>query len=167
MNIHWKDWCWSWSSNTLATWWEEVTHWERPWCWERLKAGGEGDDKIGWHHKLNGYKSEQTLADSGRTGKPGVLQSMGSQRIRHDWATEQQPVVTLQLKYKALFHWKNFETIELLRSSSVVYLKVQIKKLEPIGKPVFRGPAPGETKVTGAWPLPLLPAHPPPRSARV
>ena len=39
--------CWSWSSNTLATWCKEPTHWERPWCWERLKAGGEGDDK-GW-----------------------------------------------------------------------------------------------------------------------
>ena len=26
LNIHWKDWCWSWSSNTLATWWEELTH---------------------------------------------------------------------------------------------------------------------------------------------
>ena len=42
-----KDWCWSWSSNTLATWCEELTHWKRPWCWERLKAGGEGDDR-GW-----------------------------------------------------------------------------------------------------------------------
>ena len=47
LNIHWKDWCWSWNSNTLATWWEELTHWKRPQCWERLKAGGEGDDR-GW-----------------------------------------------------------------------------------------------------------------------
>ena len=45
LNIHWKDWCWS--SNTLATWYEELTHWKRPWCWERLKVGGEGDDR-GW-----------------------------------------------------------------------------------------------------------------------
>ena len=52
----WKDWCWSWNSNTLATWCKEPTHWKSesfpvswvfPWCWERLKAGGEGDDK-GW-----------------------------------------------------------------------------------------------------------------------
>ena len=42
LNIHWKDWCWSWSSNTLATWCKESTHWKRPWCWERLKAGQEG-----------------------------------------------------------------------------------------------------------------------------
>ena len=47
LNIHWKDWCWSWNSSTLATWYEELTHLKRPWCWERLKAGGEGDDR-GW-----------------------------------------------------------------------------------------------------------------------
>ena len=47
LNIHWKDGCWSWSSNTLATWCEELTHWKRPWCWERLKTE-EGDDR-GWH----------------------------------------------------------------------------------------------------------------------
>ena len=48
--IHWKDWCWSWSSSTLATWCEELIHWQRPWCWERFKAGGEEDDKVrdGW-----------------------------------------------------------------------------------------------------------------------
>ena len=45
LNIHWKDCCWSWSFNTLATWDEELTLWQRPWCWERLKA--EGDDR-GW-----------------------------------------------------------------------------------------------------------------------
>ena len=46
LNTHWKDWCWSWNSNTSATWCEEPIHWKRPWCWERLKAG-EGDDR-GW-----------------------------------------------------------------------------------------------------------------------
>ena len=47
LNIHWKDWCWSWNSSTLAAWCKELTDWKRPWCWERLKAGGEGDDR-GW-----------------------------------------------------------------------------------------------------------------------
>ena len=42
LNIHWKEWCWSWSSNTLATWCEKPTHWKRRWYWERLKANGEG-----------------------------------------------------------------------------------------------------------------------------
>ena len=86
-----KDWCWSWNSNTLVTWWEELTHQKRPWCWERLKAGGEGDDR-GW----DGWTASRTQwtwfwAGSGSwwwTGRPGVLQSRGSQRVGHDWATE-------------------------------------------------------------------------------
>ena len=48
LNIYWKDWCWRWNSNTLATWCKELTHWKRPWCWDRLKAGGEGDDRMKW-----------------------------------------------------------------------------------------------------------------------
>ena len=43
LNNHWKDWCWS--SNTLTTWYEELTYWKRRWRWQRLKAGGEGDNK--------------------------------------------------------------------------------------------------------------------------
>ena len=46
---------------TLATWCEELTHLKRAWCWERLKAGGEGDDRdemVGWHHWLNGHEFE-------------------------------------------------------------------------------------------------------------
>ena len=48
LNIHWKDWYSSWNFNTLATWCEELIHLKRPWCWERLKAGGEGDDRMRW-----------------------------------------------------------------------------------------------------------------------
>ena len=49
-NIHWKDWCWNWSSNTLATCCEQLTHLKRPWCWEWLRARREGDDRVwdGW-----------------------------------------------------------------------------------------------------------------------
>jgi len=47
LGVLWKDWCWSWNSNTLATWYKELTHWKRPWCWESLRAAGEGDDR-GW-----------------------------------------------------------------------------------------------------------------------
>ena len=91
LNIHWKVWCWSWNSNNLATWCKELTHWERPWCWEGLKAGGEGDDR-----RWDGWMTLLTLwtwvwANPGSwwwTGKPGVLQFMGSQRVRHDWASE-------------------------------------------------------------------------------
>ena len=49
-DIHWRDWCGSWSSDTLATWCEELTHCKRPWSWERLRARGEGDGREwdGW-----------------------------------------------------------------------------------------------------------------------
>ena len=89
--VHWKDWCWSWNSSTLATSCEELTHWKRPWCWEGSKAGGEGDDK-GW----DGWMASPTRwtwvwVNSGSwwwTGRPGVLRFMGLQRVGHDWATE-------------------------------------------------------------------------------
>ena len=66
---------------------------KRLWCWERLRAGGEGDDR-GW----NGWMASLTqwtwawanLGRWWRTGKPGMLQSMGSQRVEHRWATEQK-----------------------------------------------------------------------------
>ena len=77
LNIHWKDWCWSWISNTLATWCEKPTHWKRSWCWERLKAGGEGDDR-GWDGWMASPRQWKWVwANSGRwwrTRKPGVLQ---------------------------------------------------------------------------------------------
>ena len=89
LNIHWKDWCWS--SNSLATRCEEQAHLKRPWCWERLKAGGEGDDTgwDGWMASLTQWI--QVWVNSGSwwwTGRPGVLRFMGLQRVRHDWATE-------------------------------------------------------------------------------
>ena len=49
LGVHWKDWCWSWNSSTLAISCEELTHWKKRWCWEGLRAGGEGDDRWdGW-----------------------------------------------------------------------------------------------------------------------
>ena len=47
LGVHWKDWCWRWNSNTLATSCRELTYWKRPWGWEGLGAGGEGDNR-GW-----------------------------------------------------------------------------------------------------------------------
>ena len=64
--IHWKDWCWSWSSNTLITWCEKLTHWKGPWCWEKLKAGGEVGDRgqDGWMASPNQWT--WVWANSGR-----------------------------------------------------------------------------------------------------
>ena len=74
--------------DTLAAWCEELSHWKRPWCWERLKAGGEGDNR-GW----DGWMASPTRwtwvwASSGGWWWTGVLQSLGSQRVGHNWATE-------------------------------------------------------------------------------
>ena len=80
-----------WNSNTLATWCEEMTHWKRPWCWERLKVGGEGNDRgwDGWMASLTQWTWVWVSCRSWWwTGNPSVLQSIGSQRVRHDWATE-------------------------------------------------------------------------------
>ena len=91
LNIHWKDSCWSWNSNTLATWCEELTHWKRPWCWERLKEGGEGDDR-GWDGWMASPMWGTWVWASSRswwwTGRPAMLQSMGSPIVGHDWVTE-------------------------------------------------------------------------------
>ena len=80
-----------WNSNTLVTWCKDLTHLKRPWCWERLKAGEEREDR-GW----DGWIASSTQwtwvwVNSGNwwwTGRPGMLQSMGSHRIGHDWVTE-------------------------------------------------------------------------------
>ena len=80
----------------LATWCEEL-YWKRPWCWERLKAKEEGGR--GW----DGWMASPTQrtwawANSGRwwrTGKPGLVQSIGSQRRRHDLETERYRIQEL------------------------------------------------------------------------
>ena len=85
------DWCWSWNSNTLATWCEELTHLKWSWCWERLKVGEEGDNREwdGWMASLNQWTLVWVNCGTWlRTGRSGMLQSMGSQRVRQDWATE-------------------------------------------------------------------------------
>ena len=81
LNTCWKDWCWS--SSILVIWYEQPTHRKSPLCWERLKAEGE-EEVRGW----DGW-----MANFGRwwrTGRPGMLQSMGLQRLGHNWATGQQ-----------------------------------------------------------------------------
>ena len=76
---------------TLATWCEELIHLKRPWCWERLRSGGEED-----YRRWDGWMASPAQwtwvwVNSGSswwTGRPSLLQSMGSQGVGHDWATE-------------------------------------------------------------------------------
>ena len=123
LGVHWKDWCWSWNSSTLATWCEELTHCKRPWCWEGLGAGGEGDNR-GW----DGWMTSPTpwtwvWVNSGNlwwTGRPGVLRFMGSQRIGHDWAIELNWTEWSLCSYSSpWFNW-----IFLLLSFSVLVLNL-------------------------------------------
>ena len=91
---------------SLSTWCEELTHWKRPWCWERLKAWGEEEDR-GW----DGWMASPTQwtwvwVSSGSwwwTGRPGVVQSMGWQRVEHDWVTELTDWLTSSISCK----WNN------------------------------------------------------------
>ena len=120
----WKDWCYSWNSSTLATSCEELTHWQRPWCWEGLGAEGEGDDR-GW----DGWMASPTRCTwvwvNSRswwwTGKPGVLRFIGSQRVGHDWATElnwtelKSTVIltTSESEIKSNIQWIKFRELNL------------------------------------------------------
>ena len=94
-----KDWTWAtavkapslnhWTTREFSC--EELTHWKRLWCWEGLWAGGEGDDRgwDGWMASLTRWTWVSVNSGSWWcTGRPGMLQFMGLQRVRHDWATD-------------------------------------------------------------------------------
>ena len=127
LNIHRKDWCWS--SNTLATWCKEPTHWKRPWCWkdwgQEEKGSTEDDDD--W--MASSTQWTWVWANSGRwwrTRKPGMLQSMGSQRVRYDWATEQQLWVYHPSKAFLLIDFQIINTTAFLSSYSSSCPKIRL-----------------------------------------
>ena len=102
----------SWNANVLATWCKELTNWKRPWCWKRLRIRGEVDNRGGDGWMASSIQWTWVWANSRRwwrTGKPGMLQSMVSQGVRHIWATEQQHIVEDPI---------NIDTNEPLRRAS-------------------------------------------------
>ena len=111
------------NSNTLATWCEELTHLKRPWCWGRLRAGEEGDNR-GW----DGWMASPTqwtwvCVNCGSwwwTGRPGVLQSTGLQRVGHDWATELNFTCHTSLKDEVLEEATEATGSSLLRAMTTI-----------------------------------------------
>ena len=109
-----KYWCWNWNSNTLASWCEELTHWKRPWYWERLRAGGEGDDR-GW----DGWMASSTQwtwvwVDSGSwwwTDKEGwramVHEVAKSQTWLSDWTELNWKSPLILCLLKCCFSWSH------------------------------------------------------------
>ena len=92
LNIHWKNCCWSLSSNTLATWCGEPTHCKRGWCWERLKGKNKKateNEMVREHCWLSGHEFEQTPGDNGGQKKLACYSPWGC-RVRHNLVTEQQ-----------------------------------------------------------------------------
>ena len=113
----------------LDTWCKQPIYWKRPWCWERLRAGEDGDDRgqDGWMASLTQWIWVWAGSRGWwRTGKPGMLQSMGSQRVRHDWVTEQQK--------HSLFQVFSYYDI-LLLESNIFYLVLIIPDCQtfPLG----------------------------------
>ena len=108
------------TSVLLATWWEELTHLKRPWCWERLKVGGEGDERgwDGWMESLTQWTWVWVISGSWWwTGKPGKLQSIRSQGVRHVWATHLTwlcKTVVWQILKKLKIEWPYIPAIPLL-----------------------------------------------------
>ena len=102
LNILWNAWCWSWSSNTLATWCEDLIHWERPWFWERLKGGEVGDR--GWDVWMASPARWPWIWGSSRgwTGKPGVLQSTSCKKFEMTLWLNNRPF--LQIELCACYH---------------------------------------------------------------
>ena len=103
LSIHWKDWCWSWSSNTLAAWCEELTHWKRPWCWKDWRQEERGiteDEMVGRHHQLDGRESEQAPGvDGGRGGLACCSPWGGKESDMTEWLTEQKQQI-----YKIIYN---------------------------------------------------------------
>ena len=98
LNIHWKDWCWSWNANPLATWCKVLTHWKRPWCSEGLGAGGKRDDlRMRWLDSITdpmdmGYSRFRELVMDREAWRATVHIVVGNQMPLSNW-TELNPRV--------------------------------------------------------------------------
>ena len=140
LGVHWKDWCWSWNSNSLATWRKELTHWKRPWCWEGLRAGGKGDNRRwdGWMASVTRWK--WVWVDSGSwwwIGRPGVLWFMGLQRVRYNWATELNYITLLKFPLCYPLGTSLLWLTSLLLNISWLFPVVILKSISFLSIPIY------------------------------
>ena len=101
--IHWKDWCWSWNFNTLATWCEELIHLKKDpnagKYWRREEKGTTEDEIVWWHHRFDGHEFEQA---------PGVGDGQGSLACCRPWGCK-------ELDTTEWLNWTDLERICLFR----------------------------------------------------
>ena len=101
----------SWSSNTSATWCEKLTHWKRPWCWQRQKARGKGDDRgwDGWIASLTQWT--WVWASSGRWWQ-GSLERCSpwghKETDMTEWLNKNQSVVACYSSHRKLIQLLSF-----------------------------------------------------------
>ena len=125
---------------------KELTHWKRPWCWDRLRAGGEGDNR-GWGSWMASLtRWTWVWVNSGSwwwTARPGVLWFVGSQRVGHDWATklnwtEHKLIVTIkQMRWIYLLPHQCVNTCEFMGFQNWKVLEKLSSPLSHLMRPVF------------------------------
>ena len=123
--------------HTLAAWCKELTHLKRPWCWERLRAGREGDDR-GW----DGWMASPTQwtwvwVNSGSwwwTGRPGVLRFMGlqSQTRLSNW-TELIPSTWVSRFFPVFLQFPLHVLLLRIMPSTITSTKIYLKYFSPVG----------------------------------
>ena len=119
----------------MATWCEELTH-LKTWCWERLKVGGEGNNRRWdvWMASLTQWTWVWVNSSNWWwTGRPGMLQSMGLKRVKHNWVTELNWLKAHVLLYVHFYHtFSSFEIfsrewMHVQNCGGLLVLKMDIK----------------------------------------
>ena len=91
--MHWKDWSWSWSSSILVIWCKQTTHWKKSLMLGKIEGTQRrGHLRMRWLDSITDAINMNLgkLREMCGSGRPGLLQSLGSQTVKHKWVTEQQ-----------------------------------------------------------------------------